>query len=156
MLKAIPPSDCMRVRESVSALLDGELSELETAGLDDHLHACAACSAYARELHALASAVRSAPLQQPAITVFIPARRAPLVRLRTVAAAAAVVAVAVVSSFAVGRAVGVHGNAPRPSATTPTADVFSLRADSTRQHVLAMLNRLAPAGEIRVGQTIVL
>jgi hypothetical protein len=39
---------------------------------------------------------------------------------------------------------------------TVTADAVSIRADSTRQHVLAMLRRSEPAGEVHVGRTIVL
>jgi predicted anti-sigma-YlaC factor YlaD len=152
----IPPSECSRVRESVSCRLDGELSELEAARLDDHLRDCAECSAYARELHALATELRAAPLEQPRITVFVASRRRPLVRLQTVAAAAAVVAVAAGSSFAIGRAVGVHDASHGPSQRTVTADAFSLRADSTRQHILAMLPRNEPVGEVHVGRTIVL
>ncbi|HWX09627.1 MAG TPA: zf-HC2 domain-containing protein [Gaiellaceae bacterium] len=156
-LHLIPPSECSRARESVSCRLDGELTELEAAGLDDHLRDCADCSAYARELQALATELRSAPLERPNITVFVATRRRPLVRLQTAAAAAAVVAIAAGSSFVIGRAVGVHGVAQPPSQATVTADAFSLRADSTRQHVLAMLSsQPEPAGEVRVGRTIVL
>jgi predicted anti-sigma-YlaC factor YlaD len=157
MLHLIPPSECSRARESVSCRLDGELTELEAARLDDHLRECADCSAYARELHALATELRSAPLERPNFTVFVATRRRPLVRLQTMAAAAAVVAIAAGSSFAVGRAVGVHDTSPHPSQRTVTADAFSLRADSTRQHVLAMLRHTEePAGEVHVGRTIVL
>ncbi len=156
MLNLIPPSKCASAREALSCRLDGELSEHEAARLDDHLRDCAECSAYARELHAIAIELRSAPLEQPKIMVFVPARRRPLVRLQTVAAAAAVVAVAAGSSFVVGRAVGVHDTGHSRSVRTVTADAISIRADSTRQHVLAMLRRSEPVGEVRVGQTIVL
>jgi predicted anti-sigma-YlaC factor YlaD len=156
MLHLIPPNECSRARESVSCRLDGELTEFEAARLDDHLRDCAECSAYARQLHALATELRAAPLERPYITVFVAARRRPLVRLQTVAAAAAVVVVAAGSSFAIGRAVGVHGSPSHPALRTVTADAVSLRADSTRQHVLAMLRGQEPAGEHRVGQTIVL
>jgi predicted anti-sigma-YlaC factor YlaD len=156
MLHLIPPNDCSRAREFVSCRLDGELSEVEAAGLDDHLRDCADCSAYARELHALATELRTAPLERPNITVFVATRRRPLVRLQTVAAAAAVVAVAAGSSFAIGRAVGVHDTSNGSTQRTLTADAFSLRTDSTRQHVLAMLSHSEPAGEVHVGRTIVL
>lgn len=145
MLMAPPPDDCPRARASVSARLDGELSELEAAGLDDHLRACAECSAFARELHALGSALRSASLEQPRIEVFATARRRPLVRLQTAAAAAAIVAVAAGSSYAVGRLTGVHGASPREAAPT---DYLSLRADSVQQHLLAMLPRFAPTSTL--------
>ncbi len=156
MLRLIPPSDCSRAREFVSCRIDGELSELEAAGLDDHLRDCAECSAYARELHALATELRAAPLQRPNITVFVATRHRPLVRLQTVAAAAAIVALAAGSSFAIGRAVGVHDTSHGSTQRTVTADAVSLRADSTRQHVLAMLRHTEPTGEVRVGRTIVL
>lgn len=156
MLHLIPPTECSRARESVSCRLDGELTELEAGRLDDHLRDCAECSAYARQLHAFATELRAAPLEQPNITVFVAARRRPLVRLQTVAAAAAVVAVSAGSSFAIGRAVGIHGSSSPPAKRTVTADAVSLRADSTRQHVLAMLPSQEPAGERRIGQTIVL
>jgi anti-sigma factor RsiW len=139
----------MRARESVSARLDGELSELEAAGLDDHLRGCVDCSAFARELHALGAELRAAPLERPEIEVFVPDRRRPLVRLQTAAAAAAIVAVAAGSSFAVGRVLGVHGAPHGPvAATTVTADLLSLRADSVQQHILAMLPRLAPVSTL--------
>src|SRR5260370_12040824 len=137
MLHLIPPSDCSRAREFVSCRLDGELSELEAAGLDDHLRDCAECSAYARELHALSTELRAAPLERPNITVFVATRRRPLVRLQTVAAAAVVVAVAAGSSFAIGPALGVHGSSQPPSQATLTAHALSLPADSTPQHPLA-------------------
>jgi len=145
MLRALPPDECTRARESLSARLDGELSELEAAGLDDHLRACAECSAFARELHALGTALRAAPLEQPRIQVFASARRRPLVRLQTAAAAAAIVAVAAGSSFAVGRAIGVHGASHRRAATT---EDLSLRADSVQQHILALLPRFAPTSTL--------
>jgi len=140
MLRAIPPSECMRARESVSARLDGELSELEAAGLDKHLHACAECSAFARELHALSAELCAAPLEQPKITVFAPARRRPLVRLQTAVAAAAIVAVAAGSSFTVTGTAG--------------ADFLSLQADSNEQHILAMRRRLEPSDSLRSGRVI--
>ncbi len=138
----------MRARESVSARLDGELSELEAAGLDDHLRGCVDCSAFARELHALGAQLRAAPLERPEIEVFVPARRRPLVRLQTAAAAAAIVAVAAGSSFAVGRVVGVHGASRGSAVGTVPADFLSLQADSTEQHILAMLPRLAPVSTL--------
>jgi anti-sigma factor RsiW len=148
----------MRARESVSARLDGELSELEAAGLDNHLRACAECSGFARELLALSAKLRAAPLEQPTIGVFAPAGRRPLFRLQTAAAAAAIVAVAAGSSFAVGRVVGVHGapNGPSAATTSSTPDALSLRADVVSQHMLAMLRRPEPDGEVRIGRIIVL
>jgi anti-sigma factor RsiW len=154
MLHLIPPSECSRARESVSCRLDGELSELEATRLDDHLRDCAECSAYARELHALSAELRAAPLEQPKITVFMPTRRRPRVRLQTAAAAAAIVAVVSGSSFAVGRALGPQAG---PAATaSSSSDMLGLRADVLNQHMLAMVRRLEPGGELRFGRVIVL
>ena len=40
MLSQVPPNDCLRARESISARLDGELSELGVARLAAHLRGC--------------------------------------------------------------------------------------------------------------------
>ncbi|HKT44939.1 MAG TPA: zf-HC2 domain-containing protein, partial [Gaiellaceae bacterium] len=71
----MPPSECQRAREAVSARLDGELSELGSARLSAHLRACAACAAYALEVAAVATRLRMAPLEQPSVPVALPARR---------------------------------------------------------------------------------
>ena len=55
MLTSLPPTDCMRAREAVSARLDGELSELDALRLDAHLSACATCTAFAVDATAVAT-----------------------------------------------------------------------------------------------------
>ncbi len=164
MLSAIPPSECESARESVSAGLDGELSELEAAGLDKHLRDCAECSAFAIQLRALQSELCAAPLEQPQIQVFVPlfvpasrsiGRRRSLVRLRAAVAVAAMVAVAGGSSFAVGRVVGAHGGPAETTLTrTAAVDFLSLQADSKEQHLRAMLQHLEPSDSLRVGSLI--
>jgi predicted anti-sigma-YlaC factor YlaD len=134
VLRAIPPTDCDRAREAASARADGELCELEAAQLDAHLRACPECAAYAATVEALASRIRGAELDQPALPVFVAHRRPP-VRIRTAAVAAALVAAAV-SSFAAGHLVGSH-------ASRPAATVGGLTSVSERQsEVLGMLRRL--------------
>ena len=150
----LTPSKCASARESLSRRLDGELSELEAARLDDHLRDCAECSAYARELHAIAIELRSAALEQPKIMVFVPARRRPLVRAQTAGAAAAIVAVAAGSSFAIGRVVGVHGWRTATTVTGTAGAGLSVQADSAEQHRLAMVRRPAPGNSLRVGRVI--
>ena len=39
--------DCERVRESVSASVDGELSKAEAAGVEAHLVSCESCRLFA-------------------------------------------------------------------------------------------------------------
>ena len=156
MPNLIPPRECARARESVSGRLDDELSELEAARLDDHLRDCDECRAYARDVDAIVAELRAAALEQPTITVFVSARRRPLARLQTAAAAAAIVAVAAGASFAGGRIWGIHGTTRDAFVGVVTADVASLRADSAQQHLLAMLPRLRSARTLRIGRIVAL
>ena len=59
MLTPIPPTECSRARESMSAQLDGELSELGSARLSAHLRECPECTAYALEMGAIAARLRA-------------------------------------------------------------------------------------------------
>jgi len=155
MLRLIPPGDCSLARAAVSARLDGELSELELAGLEDHLQGCVECSAFAQELGAIGLALRAAPLQQPDFTVFSPSRRRPLVALRTASAAAALVAVAAGSAFVVGSAIGVRGGpAGRTATATTHSDFLSVQADSNEQHLLGMVRQLTGRQHLSAGRVI--
>jgi predicted anti-sigma-YlaC factor YlaD len=154
----------MSARESVSAGLDGELSELEVVSLDQHLRDCAECRLFANQLRALHSELCAAPLEQAQIQVFVPAfvpaprspgRLRSLGRLRAAVAVAAMVAVVGGSSFAVGRIVGAHGGPTETTLTRTTAlDLLSLQADSREQHLRAMLQRMEPSDSLRVGSLI--
>jgi len=153
MLTPVPPTDCMLARESASARLDNELSELENARLDAHLRGCAECLAYAEEIGAIAVRLRAAALERPAERVVLPRRRVfSGARLQAAVAAAAVAVVAAVagSSFTLGHFLGVR-NSPVET-TTAAADLLSLRADSTQQHLLAMLPQLEPVPRAHPGQ----
>jgi anti-sigma factor RsiW len=153
MLTPVPPTDCMLARESASARLDNELSELENARLDAHLRGCAECLAYAEEIGAIAVRLRAAALERPAERFVLPRRRVfSGVRLQAAVAAAAVAVVAAVagSSFTLGHFLGVR-NSPVVTGTT-AADLLSLRADSTQQHLLAMLPQLEPVPRAHPGQ----
>jgi predicted anti-sigma-YlaC factor YlaD len=139
--------------------LDGPLSELDELRLDAHLGTCAECRAYALDVAAIAALVQAAPLEQPSRPVFGPARRRqrrPVVRLQLAAAAVLLLAAVTGSSFALGRALGGHGPVT-VTATAGSADVLSLRADSTQQHLLAMIDRIPLAGaSIRIGKAVAL
>ena len=153
MLTPVPPTDCMLARESASARLDNELSELENARLDAHLRGCAECLAYAEEIGAIAVRLRAAALERPAERIVLPRRRVfSGARLQAAVAAAAVAVVAAVagSSFTLGHFLGVR-NSPVETSTT-AADLLSLRADSTQQHLLAMLPQLEPVPRAHPGQ----
>jgi len=155
MLTPVPPTDCMLARESASARLDGELSELESARFDAHLRRCADCSAYADEIGAIAARLRGAALERPGQQVVLPRRRVLSgARMQVAAAAAAVVvaAAAAVSSFTLGHAFTTTRSMQRLHGTGATADLASLRADTTLQHLLAMGADLEPVPAARPGQ----
>jgi len=133
MLTPVPPTECSRAREAASARLDGELSELELAQLENHLGECAACAEYAQLITVTALELRAAALEQPSEPIAIPNLRR-RVRLVPAAAAAAVVAGIAASSFALGGALGSHSQAHRlslpvnaaassPAAIRPTAEL---------------------------------
>src|SRR5919201_825080 len=141
MTAPVPPTDCSSARESVSARLDGELSELETVRLAVHLRRCAGCRAYAAELRAITTALRTAPTERSVHEIVVPRRRPSPVRLQIAAAAVVLVATAA-SSFAFGRVFG-GGSVPTASVSAVTPDLLSLRADSLAQHLLASLPHTA-------------
>jgi anti-sigma factor RsiW len=153
MLTPIPPTECSRARESTSAQLDGELSELGSARLSAHLRDCPACAAYALELGAIAARLRAAALEQPARPIELPQR---LRRFQVTArAAAAAVAVAAGASLALGHALGSGSSRPSAARATvrepiPTSVVRGLRADAVA------VPSVIPARGRRMGQTVVL
>lgn len=55
--------DCGRIRPSISAMLDGELSEVESIGVRAHVDHCPACRAFTADAETFAAAVRDAPPQ---------------------------------------------------------------------------------------------
>ena len=146
MLTPLPPSDCQRAREAVSAQLDGELSELGSARLSAHLRACAACAAYALEAAAISTRLRATPLERPTRPIELPSRgRTPGVR---VAAAAAL------ASVALGHSLGSSDQPGRTATHALTAP--SLQQDIVSQHILALERKLPRAGTLRTGPLLAL
>jgi predicted anti-sigma-YlaC factor YlaD len=152
MLTPVPPTDCMQAREAASLRLDGELNELDAVRLGLHLRDCAGCHAYAREIEAITLELRSAPLERPRGESFVlRPKQVRAIRMQAAAVAAVGIIAAVAgTSFAIGRVVGTDSKRTTRTATT-RADLASLRADSTRQHVLAMLHALRPAVSVGSG-----
>jgi anti-sigma factor RsiW len=103
------PAVCERSRAFVSLALDGELAELEQRMLDAHLARCAPCRDDARELVAIAAAVRATPLE-PVDGLATPRFRRPLTgRLRPVAAVAATLLLGIGAGGAAVRTAGEPG-----------------------------------------------
>ena len=150
MLTPVPPTACQRAREAVSIQLDGELSELGSARLAAHLRECEACAAYALEVAATTTRLRSAPLEQPNIEVDLPSRR------RRVAVPLAVAAAALAAGVvAVGQAL-TSGGPPASPTSAGVRNLAVLRAEVSDQHLLAMLRKLPPADEVRLGRIVLL
>ncbi|HEX6490140.1 MAG TPA: zf-HC2 domain-containing protein [Gaiellaceae bacterium] len=84
---------CGQTAELVSLELDGELSELEAARLEEHLGHCAACRALRAELAGLTLALRAVPLERLERPVTLPRGSGLSLRPLQVGAAAAAIAV---------------------------------------------------------------
>ena len=128
---------CDRVRELVSASLDGELSELEGALLEKHLETCGSCMAFDGRLTATALSLRTAPPEPPRIRFQIPKRtRVSFPASRRVAVAA------IAAALALGSLVGsmLHRPAANPAPEGPqisflTRDVSQLRQIPRGTHI---------------------
>jgi anti-sigma factor RsiW len=86
--------ECERMREAVSAQLDGELSELEAIRLRTHLEACESCREFEASANFSTSALRMAPLEPLTRPIALPSRRRISLRVPAAAAAAVVMVAA--------------------------------------------------------------
>ena len=116
-------TECARVRESISAQLDGELREHELDSLEMHVSVCPACSAWAEEVQDLTHRLREAQLAEPAIGFALPRRRrtrasAP-VALVAAAAASLVAVLGASHSLAPGSSQPIRSSDVSPQAGTP-------------------------------------
>lgn len=93
MRSPFPSDECARAREWVSLRLDDQLSDFEEVLLEAHLARCAECRSVAVSVVGLTTALRSAPLDEPAFTFQPPRRTRGRTALRAVSAAAAVAVV---------------------------------------------------------------
>jgi predicted anti-sigma-YlaC factor YlaD len=112
--------DCERTRASVSAALDGELSELESLRVRTHLNGCDVCREFEASAQFSTTALRAAPLEPLTRPIALPSRRKRALGVRVPsAAAAAVLMVAFGGVFET-----LHGGAAKPSTV-----VFDNRQD---------------------------
>jgi predicted anti-sigma-YlaC factor YlaD len=91
---------CDRAAEWISLELDGELSELDRARLEDHLDRCPSCRAWQAEVAGFTGLMRSAPpaeLSAPVAIVLPRLRARRRAAAATLATAAAAVAAAIVA-----------------------------------------------------------
>ncbi len=97
------PESCERFHVAVSALLDGELSPLESAQLRHHAAGCAPCRTYAADLERIATHLRDSALRLPAHHVAVPARPTTLESRRAFYATAAIAVIAVTAGLGAAR-----------------------------------------------------
>jgi predicted anti-sigma-YlaC factor YlaD len=90
------------MRASISAALDGELSEFESLSLQTHLNGCESCRAFEASAQLSTTALRAAPLEPLSRPLTLPSRRRSIavpLRVPTAAAAAAVLMIVVGGLF---------------------------------------------------------
>jgi predicted anti-sigma-YlaC factor YlaD len=140
--------DCERVRGTVSASVDGELSEIEAAGLEAHLASCEACFLYAANSAETARLMRSAPLEDLGFTIALPSRRFAVARKLQVAAAAAAIAATVGLSAIVGTLGSARTTSSDAQAFGATAEPVALRNPEAE---LKMLQQATAPPRSRLG-----
>jgi len=119
--------DCERVRESVSASVDGELSQSEAAGVEAHLVSCESCRLYAAGFGETAHLLRSAPLEELGFTIALPARRYAFAHKVQVGADAAAIAATVGLSALVGTLGSTRTSSSDAQALAATSEPIALR-----------------------------
>jgi predicted anti-sigma-YlaC factor YlaD len=105
--------ECERTRASVSAALDGELSELESLRMRTHLDGCDACREFEESAQVSTTALRMAPLEPLSHPLVLPSRRRRALGVRVPSAAAAAVLMVIFG----GVSETLHGGAARPVST---------------------------------------
>ena len=123
---------CDRAREWVSLRLDDEISELEDALLEAHLHRCGACREYEATVRGAVLALRARPLERMNEPIVVAGRRRPMLRpaavARVAAVVAAVVGVTTVLSTQAAKGPAAHGSSSIPVASVPdNQDIKQLR-----------------------------
>ena len=107
-------TDCALARESVSADLDGELSELDLHRVRAHLRVCADCSAWAEHVKAATTQLRETPFEAPAAVAFDLPRRGRTWRIGPALAVGSAAALVAAVAVALG---GAHGSLGRHATT---------------------------------------
>jgi hypothetical protein len=129
------PTDCARARESASAQLDGELTELELDRLETHLRFCPDCSAWADQVRDVTLRLREASFEVPAGRFVLPR---PAHRWRVGSAVALTSAAALVATMFVAPA--------RQQASLGSLRHVVLRVPAGQRIAVPRLGRLGDGG----------
>jgi predicted anti-sigma-YlaC factor YlaD len=127
---------CDRARLWVSLELDGELSEVESALLEEHVARCGTCATLRSDLGALTGAIRDTPLETPGRRFALdpaPRRLQPRASRRT-ALALRFAAAAALAIVAAGLGVFVSSLGPEPPRPAPPAAEIVLVDTEEREH----------------------
>jgi predicted anti-sigma-YlaC factor YlaD len=101
------------MRGSISAALDGELSEFESLLLRAHLVGCDSCGEFEASAQISTTALRAAPFEPLTRPLVLPSKRRHALGLRVPSAAAAAVVMVIFG----GVFESLHGGAAKPSTT---------------------------------------
>jgi anti-sigma factor RsiW len=124
MIDSFSPRRCDRARAQISALLDGELSELEQADLRLHLDDCASCRKYHAGAVSISGTLRAASLEELDFPIVVPNRRYVATRWIQAGSAAAAVLVAIGLGSSQGILTG-HGGLGSAGSPSPARASFS-------------------------------
>jgi anti-sigma factor RsiW len=120
------------MRASISAALDGELSELESVRLHSHLDGCDSCRAFEASAQFSTTALRAAPLEPLSKPLTLPSKRTIARTLRVPTAAAAAAAVLMVGFGGVFESLHGGGAISQPSAASSSDNRADARAIARR------------------------
>jgi predicted anti-sigma-YlaC factor YlaD len=122
------------MRSSISAEIDGELSEFESILLRGHLDRCEDCRMFKLDAKRFATALRGAQLERLSRPVAVPSRRRSVVSLRLPAAAAvAVVMIVFGGVFASLHSGAVIHASPPPEAAFNSLDLRAMQLQKAQR-----------------------
>src|SRR6476619_4886174 len=125
---------CEQMRSSISAELDGELSEFESILVRGHIDRCDDCRMFKLDAERLATALRVAPLEPLSRPVAVPSRRRSVVSLRLPAAAAVAVVMLVFGGvFASLHSGAVIHASPPPEAAFNSLDLRAMQLQKAQR-----------------------
>ncbi|TML82636.1 MAG: hypothetical protein E6G09_09850 [Actinobacteria bacterium] len=151
MIDSFSPRGCDRARAQVSALLDGELSELEEADLRQHLDGCPACRTYHAGAESISGSLRAAPLEELDFPIAVPNRHYVATRWIQAASAAAMVLVAIGLGSSQGILAGHDGLGSASSSSSPGRASSSATYLQSPDYERRLLNSLRTPHRGRTG-----
>jgi anti-sigma factor RsiW len=141
---------CDRARAQISALLDGELSELEEADLRLHVDGCVDCRSYHAGSESVSRLLRTAPLEELEYPIVVPRHR--YVATRWIQAGSA--AAAVLAAIGLGTSQGLlsgNGGLSSASSSSPASGSSSRTYVQSADYERHLLNSLRVPHHGRTG-----